>query len=250
MRFLILLLFLLFPCQVYAGCVASYCADGFTGCGCGPDSAECCRKRMMGDGSGTSPAAGPNTQLFDMGMKLLEKNQELQKQKEMMQRQMMKASDEQIGRLKQAEGVELDAYHENKNRERISKQAEIRKVKNQLLDIEPGFTPLKIEDSQHQQKYVQEAEEKDGHKPEKLKLEVVAETVQTTASPARPPQLCQSSTSAYPNRCITTACGISSTESLCCPKEFPYLNHCDCLCYESTDFKCNSYSSCQYSKEN
>ena len=43
-----------------------------------------------------------------------------------MQRQMMKEGDEQIGRQKLAEGAELDTYHENKNKERISRQDEIK----------------------------------------------------------------------------------------------------------------------------
>lgn len=249
MRLLFFLL-LLFPYQAHAGCVESYCADGYTGCGCGPDSAECCRKRMTGENGNSAPTAGLDTQLFDMGMKLFEENLQRQKQKELLHRQMMKEGDEQIGRLKQAEGAELDAYHESKNKERISKQADMRKVKEQLLRIEPGFAPLEIENSPHQVKYARESEEKYGKKADKMPLEVMTEKVKTTESPARPPQLCQASTSAYPNRCIATACGITSTESLCCPEGFPYLNHCDCLCYESTDFKCNSYSACQYSNEN
>ena len=29
---------------------------------------------------------------------------------------------------------------------------------------------------------------------------------------------------------------------VCCPKGLPYLNHCDCKCYATSDFDCHSYS--------
>lgn len=32
---------------------------------------------------------------------------------------------------------------------------------------------------------------------------------------------------------------------VCCPKGLPYLNHCDCKCYATSDFDCHSYSHCQ-----
>ncbi|MBF0484902.1 MAG: hypothetical protein HQL16_00150 [Candidatus Omnitrophica bacterium] len=32
---------------------------------------------------------------------------------------------------------------------------------------------------------------------------------------------------------------------VCCPKGLPYLNHCDCKCYATTDFECGSHSVCQ-----
>ncbi len=44
--------------------------------------------------------------------------------------------------------------------------------------------------------------------------------------------------------CITTSCTTSGV--YCCPEGHPYLNHCDCLCYDSTNFNCNSYSNCNY----
>jgi hypothetical protein len=46
--------------------------------------------------------------------------------------------------------------------------------------------------------------------------------------------------------CKTYTCGAGMGCSyVCCPKGLPYLNHCDCKCYRSTDFKCNSYSKCE-----
>lgn len=44
--------------------------------------------------------------------------------------------------------------------------------------------------------------------------------------------------------CITTACGVMSDQVYCCPMGYRYLNHCDCNCYTSTDFNCNSYTRC------
>lgn len=44
--------------------------------------------------------------------------------------------------------------------------------------------------------------------------------------------------------CITTGCGVMSDQVYCCPQGYRYLNHCDCLCYSSTDFNCNSYTRC------
>ena len=44
--------------------------------------------------------------------------------------------------------------------------------------------------------------------------------------------------------CITTGCGVMSDQVYCCPQGYRYLNHCDCLCYNSTDFDCNSYTRC------
>jgi hypothetical protein len=32
---------------------------------------------------------------------------------------------------------------------------------------------------------------------------------------------------------------------VCCPKGFPYLNHCDCKCYATSNFDCHSYSYCR-----
>ncbi len=32
---------------------------------------------------------------------------------------------------------------------------------------------------------------------------------------------------------------------VCCPKGLPYLNHCDCKCYATSDFDCHSYSFCR-----
>ncbi len=46
--------------------------------------------------------------------------------------------------------------------------------------------------------------------------------------------------------CFTYFCGGASEHPyVCCPKGAPYLNHCDCRCYSSSDFDCNSYSKCE-----
>lgn len=51
--------------------------------------------------------------------------------------------------------------------------------------------------------------------------------------------------------CITNFC--NTVGLYCCPSGYPYLNHCDCLCYQSNDFSgattengrdCKSYSYC------
>ena len=44
--------------------------------------------------------------------------------------------------------------------------------------------------------------------------------------------------------CITYFC--NNQGQTCCPPGYPYLNHCDCTCYDGTDFNCGSYSACQY----
>ncbi len=44
--------------------------------------------------------------------------------------------------------------------------------------------------------------------------------------------------------CITHFC--NNVGQYCCPPGFPYLNHCDCGCYDVTSFDCNSYSNCLY----
>jgi hypothetical protein len=46
--------------------------------------------------------------------------------------------------------------------------------------------------------------------------------------------------------CITHFC--NTVGLACCPPGFPYLNHCNCLCYQSTSFNvpCSSYSNCNY----
>ena len=44
--------------------------------------------------------------------------------------------------------------------------------------------------------------------------------------------------------CITYFCNTQGQTG--CPPGSPYLNHCDCLCYDTTDFNCGSYSACQY----
>ena len=44
--------------------------------------------------------------------------------------------------------------------------------------------------------------------------------------------------------CITYFCNTQG--QTCCPPGFPYLNHCDCICYDGNGFDCNSYSNCLY----
>lgn len=53
--------------------------------------------------------------------------------------------------------------------------------------------------------------------------------------------------------CVTNFCNTQGL--ICCPPGHPYLNHCDCKCYQSNDFSgaeteqgrnCQSYSNCNY----
>lgn len=45
---------------------------------------------------------------------------------------------------------------------------------------------------------------------------------------------------------LTYFCGGGSNwPYVCCPKGAPYLNHCDCQCYNASDFDCKSYSKCE-----
>jgi hypothetical protein len=45
---------------------------------------------------------------------------------------------------------------------------------------------------------------------------------------------------------MTYFCGGSTgCPYVCCPKGLPYLNHCDCKCYATSDFECKSYSTCK-----
>lgn len=43
------------------------------------------------------------------------------------------------------------------------------------------------------------------------------------------------------HECITHFC--NNVGLYCCPKGYPYLSHCDCLCYNASP-DCNSYSRC------
>jgi len=46
--------------------------------------------------------------------------------------------------------------------------------------------------------------------------------------------------------CLTYFCGgATGCPYVCCPRGTPYLNHCDCKCYSSSEFECRSYSYCQ-----
>jgi hypothetical protein len=46
--------------------------------------------------------------------------------------------------------------------------------------------------------------------------------------------------------CMTYFCGgATGCSYVCCPRGAPYLNHCDCKCYSTSDFECKSYSKCQ-----
>jgi len=46
--------------------------------------------------------------------------------------------------------------------------------------------------------------------------------------------------------CMTNFCGGGmGCPYVCCPRGLPYLNHCDCKCYENRDFDCHSYSYCK-----
>jgi hypothetical protein len=44
--------------------------------------------------------------------------------------------------------------------------------------------------------------------------------------------------------CITNFC--NTVGQTCCPPGYPYLNHCDCQCYDTTNFNCGSYSNCNW----
>jgi len=250
-KFFILILLLL-PFQADAGCVASYCADGYTGCGCGPDSAECCRRRLEGSGGGGggSRAPAPDMELFNKGMEMMQQNMQIQKQQQQMRIEMMKRGDEQLGRKALTEGAEFEAYQEQKDRERIEKSGDIKSIKDRLIGIDKGFKPLRIEDSIHQMRYKKESEEKYGKAPDRPDLEKAEQNAEKQEPRAVAPKPCKQSSADFPNRCITTACGMTPSESLCCPQDYPYLNHCNCMCYESTDFACGGYSACQHYREN
>ncbi len=46
--------------------------------------------------------------------------------------------------------------------------------------------------------------------------------------------------------CMTNFCGGGmGCPYVCCPKGLPYLNHCNCKCYATSDFECHSYSYCR-----
>jgi hypothetical protein len=46
--------------------------------------------------------------------------------------------------------------------------------------------------------------------------------------------------------CMTNFCGGGmGCPYVCCPRGLPYLNHCDCKCYATSDFDCHSYSYCK-----
>ena len=46
--------------------------------------------------------------------------------------------------------------------------------------------------------------------------------------------------------CMTYFCGgTDKNPYVCCPAGSPDLNHCDCKCYDSTEFECGSYSTCR-----
>lgn len=50
--------------------------------------------------------------------------------------------------------------------------------------------------------------------------------------------------------CRTSLCKDANGRYLCCPSESPYLNHCNCLCYESpeaatADAQCPKYTACK-----
>lgn len=46
--------------------------------------------------------------------------------------------------------------------------------------------------------------------------------------------------------CMTNFCGGGmGCPYVCCPSGLPYLNHCDCKCYATSEFDCHSYSYCR-----
>ena len=46
--------------------------------------------------------------------------------------------------------------------------------------------------------------------------------------------------------CMTNFCGGGmGCPYVCCPNGLPYLNHCDCKCYENSNSDCHSYSYCK-----
>ncbi len=110
-------------------------------------------------------------QIYEKGMELIKNNIQLQQQKQKMQLQMMQEGDTRIGKMKYQEGEELDIYHDKQNKERIKKNNEIKSIKDQLIGLDKGFQPLKIENSLPQTKYTQQAEKKYGRKLNKKMLE-------------------------------------------------------------------------------
>lgn len=77
-----------------------------------------------------------------------------------------------------------------------------------------------------------------------LKAEETAQPILCSEANAETPILLAQTSCPGQHTCITTACGTMSDQVFCCPQGYRYLNHCDCLCYSSNDFNCNSYSWC------
>jgi hypothetical protein len=71
---------------------------------------------------------------------------------------------------------------------------------------------------------------------------------QTPASKPKLTAACEKNSPNCPGNlvCMTFFCGGSTgCPYVCCPRGAPYLNHCDCNCYSTSEFDCGSYSHCK-----
>lgn len=218
-------------------CVASRCADGYQGCGCGPGSAECCRRRIQGNSGGGGASGIPNQviqnqnmmnnmiwQNFQNSTKAYQQLQRLQQQKEAIRIQKNKQVLQQSTRNSKA------LREKFKNQQNATANDNLNKVDQNIKDIaESAVIKLKSMDEDSSASPNRESASK------KLKVDSKSEKVAS----------CSAKKKHFV--CHTLTCGGGSEGSICCPNGRPYLNHCDCLCYPSTEhFECNSYSACQY----
>jgi hypothetical protein len=226
-------------------CVASVCADGYQGCGCGAESEECCRRRMTGDGSKATGEAGssPDTALFDQMMRAtLQKSlNDMQTQQERVRQQQLDQQRQiQQQHLRDAQNSEDERMHLQSKQKRLQEErTQSRKLQRKSLAEELGWDEEVVPG---------------------FSLDSLATDSAAGSAPASMGEAPEAEASGLPlvecapraeadsvHTCHTLSCGGTDRQPICCPRDHPYLSHCDCQCYGSRpEVDCVSYSACQY----
>lgn len=230
--------------EALADCVASVCADGYTGCGCGPGSVECCRQRLQGGGA--APGLDPSG-IGEAAVNVILQSIQQQRESQARSRARSLQSDRETDARKRSEADQIESLLNGlQARERD-------RVERNKLDAEAGLKGLGSSDPASSEfSLSNEGKLKGLHGPSpSAPSPAQASGAQANRRTGVAQTECgangTSNQTSAPFTCHTLTCGGTHLTSVCCPSGHPYLNHCDCLCYDSHQgLDCPSYSACQY----
>ncbi len=241
----LLVVLIAFPAwEAFAGCVASVCADGYTGCGCGPGSVECCRQRLQGGGA--APGFDPSG-LGEAAINIIQQSLQQQQERQARSRARRLQADQETDARKRSEADQLENLRNGlQARERAQAERDQRDAELGLKGL--GFSyPASSEFSLTDEENLKGLHWASPSAPSPAQASGDQADRPTGVAQTECAANDTSNQTSAPFTCHTLTCGGTHLTSVCCPSGHPYLNHCDCLCYDSHQgLDCPSYSACQY----